>query len=391
MGGVVNLSGTPVGLVSVREASAAELEAWDELVTRFENHRVVHMRAWIRSLEDSGYGRPLFLIFEKSGTVVGCLPGLMVNLGPLRLFGSPLPGWQTVSMGPAFDPVRLSTAEMFTALVPFLERRHGVHHIEILSSALDHESMRTLGFRGEPLPSYRARLFPGDEQKTLRGLKENARRNVRRGINLGLVVRFEDDERFVNEHYDQIREVFHRGGNAVPFRKKRALECFRHMRAAGHLIAVSVYLPDGRTSIATGLFTLEGKELLLWMWTHRTQYRWYRPTELMTWTVMKLALERGCEVLDFMGRGDFKAKFGAALDDSKVRWVRSRYRWLTKARDLTEKGYRWQQGMWGKVAALALRFTRAGEAAAPAQTEPVSPGGTGVRAERRNWRKKEVT
>jgi hypothetical protein len=248
--------------------------------------------------------------------------------------------------------------------------------------------MRTLGFRGEPLPSYRARLFPGDEQKTLRGLKENARRNVRRGIDLGLVVRFEDDEHFVNEHYDQIREVFHRGGNTVPFRKKRALECFRHMRAAGHLIAVSVYLPDGRTSIATGLFTLEGKELLLWMWTHRTQYRWYRPTELMTWTVMKLALERGCEVLDFMGRGDFKAKFGAALDDSKVRWVRSRYRWLTEARDLTEKGYRWQQGMRGKIAALARRFTRAGEAAAPAQTEPVSPGGTGGKSRAKTGERK---
>lgn len=214
--GLVSAPATTATGVHLREASSEEVERWDELVTRFENHRVVHTRAWIQSLEACGFGRPLYLVFERDGAIVGCLPGLLVRLGPLRLFGSPLPGWQTVSMGPAFDPLLVSTAEMFTLLVPFLERRHGVHHIEVLSSVLDHEVMRMLGFRGEPTPTYRARLFPGDEERTLRGLKDSARRNIRRGVKLGLVVRFEDDERFVAEHYEQLTEVFHRGGNALP-------------------------------------------------------------------------------------------------------------------------------------------------------------------------------
>jgi Acetyltransferase (GNAT) domain len=376
MNGTAIASRQPVSLAGVREATAAEVEAWDDLACRFENHRVVHTAAWIRSLEESGCGRPLFLVFEKGGAVAGCLPGLLVNLGPLRLFGSPLPGWQSVSMGPAFDPALISTEEMFAALIPYLEQRHGVHHVEILSSALEAASMEALGFRGEVVPSYRAPLFPGDERKTLRSLKENARRNIKRGTDLGLIVRFEDDERFVDEHYDQITEVFHRGGNTVPFGRKRAQACFRHMRAAGYLAAVSVYLPDGRTSIATGLFTIEAKELLLWMRTHRTQHRWYRPTELMTWSVMKVAMERGCEVLDFMGRGDFKAKFGATLDHSKIRWVRSRYRWLTAARDLSERGYRWQQSMRGRVVALALRLTNPEEPAGPDKARPQNGEGT---------------
>jgi hypothetical protein len=233
-----------------------------------------------------------------------------------------------------------------------------VHHIEILSSALDHDSMRMRGFRGEQAGSYRARLFPGDEEKTLRALKENARRNVRRGVKLGLVVRFEEDEHFVDEHYDQIKEVFRRGGNAVPFGRQRVLACFRRMRAAGHLLAVSVHPPGEQASIATGIFTLEGRELLLWTWAHRTRARWYRPTELMTWTVMKRALSAGGVVLDLMGgRGEFKEKFGAVLDDTKYRWVRSRIPWLTTARDLAGKAYRLQQALRGRVAVLASRFT----------------------------------
>jgi CelD/BcsL family acetyltransferase involved in cellulose biosynthesis len=346
------------GSVTLREASSSEVDTWDELVARFDNHRVLHTRGWLRSLEDSGLGTPLYLVFEKEGAIVGCLPGLLVRLGPLRVFGSPLPGWQTVSMGPVFDPRQVSTTEMFGSLVPFLERRYGVHHIEIVSNALESQSMVSLGFHGVPAPTYQARLYPGDEERTLRGLKDSARRNIRRGLKLGLVVRFEEDERFVDEHYDQITEVFHRGGNVVPFGRRRVLALFRHMRSAGHLIAVSVHLPADNTCIATGLFTLDEKELLLWMWAHRTRSRWYRPTELMTWMVMKRAIAAGGQVFDLMGgRGEFKSKFGAVHVDGKYRWVRSRYRGLTVARELAERGYRLQQALRGRVARLASRVT----------------------------------
>ena len=338
------------GRVSLRQASSEELSRWDDVVRRFANHRVVHTVAWLRSLEGSGFGRPHFLVLEKDGDVVGCLPGLIADVGPLRLFGSPPPASQTVSMGPAFDEQRVTTSELMDAIVPYLERRLGIYHMEIMSPDLDPGIMLTLGFRGEPWPTYRARLFPGDEARTLKGLKESARRNVARGRKLGLVVRFEEEESFVDEHYAQLKEVYLKGGNAINFGRNRVLECFRRMREAGNLLAVSVYLPDGRTSIATGMFTIEGAELLLWTWAHRTEHRWYRPTELMTWTVMQRAVAAGCDAFDLMGLGDFKMKFGAERDDRKYRWVRSRYRWLGQMRDLAARGMHWQQALRGRLA-----------------------------------------
>ena len=352
------------GAVLVREATPEEQSGWDELLRRFPNHRVVHTRAWIDSLEACGKGRPLYLVFEKHGEIVGCLPGLVARLGWVRLFGSPLPGWQSVSMGPVFDPLRLSTRELIAALGSFLESRHRIDHIELMSSELDHEAMRGLGFHGEPMPSHRTPLYPRDEPRALRALKDSARRNVERAIKLGLVVRWEDDERFVDEHYDQIKEVFTRRGNSVPFSRQRVLEFFRHMKAAGKLLAVSVSLPDGGPSIATGAFTMDDKELLLWMWAHRTRYRWYRPTELMTWTAMQRAMAAGCEVFDLMGRGDFKKSFGATLDPTKYRWVRSRYAWLGHVRDLAQRMYRWQQAVHGRLARLL----------SPAPGAPRNPG-----------------
>lgn len=336
--------------VCLRECSPLELDGWDAVARRFANHRVVHTLGWIRSLEASGFGRAHFLLFEKEGEIVGCLPGLVSDIGPIRLFGSPPPASQTVSMGPAFDDQAVTTHELVNVLIPYLEHRLGVHHIEIMSPDLDPATMLTLDFRGEPWPTYRMALAPGDEARTLKRLKDSARRNVARGVKLGLNVRFESEDRFVDEHYDQIKEVYVRGGHTVNFSRRRVLECFRHLRQAGNLLAVAVYLPGEPTCIATGMFTVEGKELLLWTWAHRTRYRWYRPTELMTWTVIQEALKAGCETFDLMGLGEFKTRFGAERDDRKYRWVRSRYRWLGRMRDLAARGMHWQQSLRGRVA-----------------------------------------
>jgi len=274
-------------------------------------------------------------------------------------------------MGPLFDPARVNGHELASGLTRFLREQYRVHHIEIMTDALDAAAMRAAGFRGEPFHTFRAELSPGDEGRTLKAFKDSARRNVKRGEKQGLDVRFEDDDRFITEHFAQTREVFERGGYALPFRRDRLEAFVRCMREAGALIAVSVYLPDGTTNIATGTFTAYGGELLLWMWAHRTQYRWYRPTELMTWTVMRRAMAQGCTWMDFAGRGDFKARLGAVPDASRTRWVWSKYRWLLAARDIAGRVFRWQQRVRGRF--LAARQARATES--PSSQQRSDPPG----------------
>jgi len=327
--------------VTVRAAGAEDLDNWDQTARRFEGYRVVHRRAWLESLESSLRGTALYLLCERRGDVVGCWPGMLVKRGPIRSFGSPLPGSQTASMGPLFDKGRVTGKELVSSAVGFLEKRFGVIFVELISGLLDHQPMRDLGFRGREVMTHRLALKPGREEEVFKGFKESARRNVRRAIKLGLEVRFEDDERFVDEAYSQIEEGCTRRGHAMTFGIERARAFFRHMKAASNLVAVSVHLPDGGPSIATGMFTIEGKELLLWQWAHRTEYRWYRPTELMTWTVMQKAMAAGCEVLDLTGGGAFKRNFGATQDFSLRQWMRGRFKWYVHARHWAEQCYRW--------------------------------------------------
>ena len=97
----------------------------------------------------------------KRNKIVGCLPGFMTSIGPLRLFGSPLQGWQTVSMGPAFDPTRINRASLSC---PDQVSRKGyrVHHVELISSYLDQQVLRICASGMNRCRLIARPLFPGD-------------------------------------------------------------------------------------------------------------------------------------------------------------------------------------------------------------------------------------
>ncbi|HVG31086.1 MAG TPA: GNAT family N-acetyltransferase [Pyrinomonadaceae bacterium] len=351
----------------IREATPQEIEAWDELVARFDGCRVFHKTVWLRYVESFSGARAVRLVFERGDEIVGCLPGFLLRKGLLlRVFASPLVGWQTESMGPLFDAGRVSAREICAALLPFLKARYGVHHVELTSARLDRDAMTGLGFRGRQSSTYRVPLFPGDAERAFKNIKAKTRNQLRKAIKLGLVARAETDESFVAEFYDQVREVFTRRGKSVPFNEDRVLKCFRHLKNAGNLLAISVSLPGGGKCIATGLFMREGRELHLWGWAHRTEFRWHCPVELLTWTAMQRGMEAGCTTLDMAGGGDAKLKFGALADATLCEWTWSRYAWLARARDLAERAYRRQQSARGR---FARRRARGGRATAHATTD----------------------
>jgi hypothetical protein len=113
-----------------------------------------------------------------------------------------------------------------------------------------------------------------------------------------------------------------------------------------------------------------GRELHLWGWAHRTEFRWYCPVELLTWTAMQQGMAAGCTTLDMAGGGDAKLKFGARSDTTLCEWRWSRYAWLARARDLAERAYRWQQSARGRRTRKRPKAERAAATNAAAHAAP---------------------
>lgn len=339
----------------IREASPEELREWDTRVSRYPDHCVYHRLAWIRSVEEFAPVKPLFLVFEKQGEIAGHFAGFLWTLGPLRIFGSPREGWQTRTMGPLIDRRVASDLEVMESAVRFLERELGVWHIELITPSLDNAVMRQLGFEGRALFTYRVPLFPDEPEHVLRNMDRKTRNQVKKAQKLGLAVRARDDFPFIDEFYGQLKDVFARRGKSIPFGRGRVASCFKHMQQTGNLLALSVHLPETQACIATGLFFVNGCELTLWGWTHRHEYRWYCPTEILTWTAMQKGMEAGCTTLDMSGGGEAKAKFGALPDQGNYRWMRSRYRAVHVLRECTKKAFRLKQRLTGRMEGRILK------------------------------------
>ena len=349
--------------IAVRPATADEIARWDLLVLQFPGWRVFHLRSWIESIEAFAGVNAIYLMVERGGERVGCIPGFLVRVGPLRAFCSPREGWQSDSMGPLFDPTRVDAAELLAALVTALERHFGVHHIEMAAPGLDAAAMEGLRFQGRKVFTYRAELHPGDPAKTLSAVHPRTRTYMRSLTKGNLIAAINEDQGFVDEHYQQIQGVFARRGTSVPFSKERVRQLVNHMRPSGHLLTVAIRTSDHNRCIATGLFLVGGTELHLWSWAHREEFGRLHPIELLTWVAMQKGMEAGCTSLDFSGGGQAKAKYGAAPDETNVRWMRSRYRWIADLRHLAVRGYRMQQTARGRVTRLAARFRHLAPAA----------------------------
>jgi hypothetical protein len=283
-------------------------------------------------------------------------------------------------MGPLFYPTMVSSAELVSAMVSFLERRYGVHHIETSTPGLDSGAMRSLGFHAQPMFTYRVPLFPGDEEKTLAAVHTRTRRYMRSLSKGGLLVSLERDEPFVDEYYTQIQDVFVRHRKTVPFTRNRVLQLFRHMKASGNLLAVAVRKPDDQRCIATGIFLLGGSEVYLWGWAHREEFGRLHPIELLTWTGMQKGMEAGCVSLDMSGGGDAKVKYGPVSDESNIRWIRSRYQWITDMRHLAARCYRIQQVARGRITRLVADRSRSSQVprAAGGPAFPTTSSGAGA-------------
>lgn len=330
--------------VTIRPATVQEMNEWDSIVGAFPNARVFHKKEWVRSIEGFTNARGVYLVYEKEGRIVACFPGLVSQLGPLRMFCSPREGWQTDSMGPVFDPQLITTEEIFSLLLPYLRRNLRIPYVELACRGLDPNAMRQMGFTGRPLVTYLADLPPFNAEEGMRRLHRRARRHLHKAIGLGLHVRVGLTPSFVDDYFEQIALVFKRGGFALPFKRGRVAQLVKHLRETDALLPVSIYLPDKEVCIATGIFLIANRELCSWGWAHRYEYGSLCPVELLTWTAMERAIGLGCTSFDLSGGGDAKGKYGGVPDSGIVRWTFSSVPGLLLGREAARRLYRaWQK------------------------------------------------
>ncbi len=308
--------------ITVRAADlAAELARIDAFVTEHPDGTIFHRPQWSRAVERGCGQRGHYLVAERGGAIVGCLPFSAVRSA---LFGNAL-----VSAGFGTGGGILGDGG------------------EALARAAWALGYPTMELRGGPIPegwtasegTYAnfARGLPGDADALLASIPRRQRTEVKRAMGFDLETSAGNDRRHRDAHFRVYAESVRNLGTPV-FPKAlyaAALDEF------GDDADILVAWKDGRPLAALLNFYFKGTCQPYWGGGTRAARQW-RANDFIYFEVMRRAIERGCTRADF-GR----SKVGTGP------WLRKR--------------------IWDFEEAPLVYAVRTADGARPREVNPLSP------------------
>jgi SAM-dependent methyltransferase len=312
--------------------SPADEARWDELVMSSNSHTVFHRRAWLDYLAESRAITTRLWSISDGDSTVGYFCGGTLKKGPFRILGSPLTGWGTNTLGPVFSTEAHHPA--FVAALDSVAHAERLATIEVESTVLSEGALEAAGFEPTGAWTYLVALDASDGVSAWERLTGPCRNRIRRALKAGLSVEDTDDPAFVERYYEQYASVMRRKGIRPHYPVEYPRSLFNHLKKANCVLALQVKTPAGRV-VASGLFPYDDKTLYFWGAASLHDSLDDCPNELLHWTAMQLATQKGLTTYNMSGHGRFKRKFGGTLTLVK-RWHKHYWRSAGWAR----RGYR---------------------------------------------------
>jgi|SRR5215471_5379185 len=317
---------------------------WEQTLATLADRTIYQSLPWLNFLKATQKGEPVLGALHTETTTVGYFTGMIVQKFGLRILGSPFPGWSTSYMGLNLRPeVRWGAA--LDALKRFAFADLRCSHLEFLNRKLNHEEIKERQLTWTPLNGFEVDLSV-EEEDVFQRMQPSCRQAIRRAIRLGVTVEESQDPGFVDEYYDQLKDVFRRQGLVPTYGVERVRELMWHIQPTGKLLLLRARDSAGR-SIATGIFlSISPSTMYFWGGASWYSYQSLRPNDLLMWTAMRIGRDRGMRILDLGGAGDYKKKFGG--NPISVPWVRVSSRPLVPfLRDAAKKWWTFKRRIQG--------------------------------------------
>lgn len=328
------------------KASVIKLEEvnWEKLDS-FEDRTVFQTREWVRFVAETQKAKPLIAELSEDGRVVGYFTGLTFTRFGVRILGSSFPGWSTPYMGFNLAP-GVARASALRAVERLAWDDLKCLHMEVSDPYFSEDDGHELGFSLEFYTSYRTDLTR-PETELFNSMDSACRRCVRKAEKSGVVIEEAHDDKFAEEYYEQLKDVFAKQGLVPTYSLERVKALVKHMQPTGRVLLLRARDPQGKC-IASGIFPGFNKIAEFWGNASFRSSQILRPNEFIQWYVMRYWKNRGVQIYDWGGEGTYKEKYGCVVH--RVPWfTKSRYKLLSRLRDEARKAFSAKQRFMGRL------------------------------------------
>ena len=312
----------------------------DAFVAEHPDGGIFHRPQWSRTIERGCRQRPYYLVAERGGALVGCLPLIEVRS---FLFGNAFvasgfgTGGGILADG---EEVARALGEAGWALA----RRHGCNSLELRGGPLPEGWIRQEGTYANF-----DRDLPGDGETLLASLPRRQRAEIKRARNFELTTSAGSDRTHRERHYRVFSESYRNLGTPVfsPLLFEAALDEFG---ADADIVLVE---KDGRPLAALLSFYFKG--ICQPYWGGGTaEARAWSANDLAYYELMRRAIERGCTHADFgrskIGTGAWQRKRIWRFDETPLVYgVRSADGAAQRQMNPSSPRYRLKVAAWQKL------------------------------------------
>jgi FemAB-related protein (PEP-CTERM system-associated) len=285
--------------VQVKQLTPLEAGRWDNFVMRCQAATFFHRAGWQAVIERAFGHHTYFLYAEVEGEIQGVLP-----LGQIRsrLFGNALISSPFCTYG-GVAAITQAAREALEIAALQIAHENRVDYLELRNREVRHPDWPTQDL----YVTFRKVLDP-DPEKNLLAIPRKQRAVVRKGIEVGLKSKIDDD---VDRFYLAYAESVHRLGTPV-FSQRY----FRLLKEVfGQDCEVLTVTQDGRL-VASVLSFYFRDEVLPYYGGGAREARNLKGNDFMYWELMRRACERGFRVFDYgrskrdSGSFSFKKNWG---------------------------------------------------------------------------------
>lgn len=284
--------------------------AHDERALAFlaqNSHSFFTTLKWFRVLED-GFKAPVNLYcLEDQGVIHSVLPGVVFDLGIIRMFYSSIPygGFE----GPA-DPDSKALALFEKAI-----RKDSIHVIRI-GRTITGDVPTMAGFQRREAFTHLVHLEDTDEERIWKGYKQRVRRDVRKAEKSGLYVEELISPDQIEAIYRLYYQTMRRNQAYITWTRDALYGIYEHLVKEGR---AKIILAKKDDEIAAAIILLLSRDTVYYFFSASSEKHFqYCPNDLLVHHSICLALREGRKFFDLMtSRKDdealmhFKEKWGA--------------------------------------------------------------------------------
>ena len=275
------------------------LADWDAKLKAFPDRTIYHTHAWLSFVVDIQKAEPVFAALRDGQVILGYFTGLMVRKAGFKILGSPFPGWSTPYIGFNLMP-GVSRRAALAALPRFAFKDLNCAHLEIGDRYLTLDDIEGLGFEDWLYTTAIVDLTP-QEDVVFSKMTHGCKNSIRKAQKSGVVIEEAQDEKFAEDYYAQLVEVFARKSLVPTFDLERVRKLVKHLHPAGQLLMLRARNAEG-DCIATGLFVYTEQEIHLWGAASWEKYQSLRPNDALFWHAMRFGKHLGAKFFDIIDR-----------------------------------------------------------------------------------------